>query len=99
MIIIVIFSQISTYRLFFFYSLGKSKCFRPGGNVWELCWDWYVAYTDGAKTDPRGAVSGAHRVRRGGCLDEEAVLARSAFRFYVYPDVRSEVLGFRLARP
>jgi formylglycine-generating enzyme required for sulfatase activity len=48
------------------------------GNVWEWCWDWYGGYSSGSQTDPRGAVSGAIRVFRGGswCIRLRASVRR-----------------------
>jgi formylglycine-generating enzyme required for sulfatase activity len=70
------------------------------GNVWEWCWDWYGDYSSGAQTDPRGAVSGASRVLRGGGWADYGRVLRSAFRWYYYsPSDRRGTLGFRLVRP
>jgi formylglycine-generating enzyme required for sulfatase activity/TolB-like protein len=69
------------------------------GNVWEWCWDWYGSYTSGSQTDPRGSVSGASRVRRGGGWFNKAAFARSAYRGSDTPSDRGSVLGFRLVRP
>jgi formylglycine-generating enzyme required for sulfatase activity len=68
------------------------------GNVWEWCWDWYGAYTAGARTDPVGAVTGAARVLRGGSCYSSAVDLRSALRRYGTPSGPSGTLGFRLVR-
>ena len=69
------------------------------GNVMEWCWDWYSAggYANGV-ADPRGAVSGVYRVRRGGDWEDHAFRCRAADRFYHSPDYRDRGLGLRPAR-
>lgn len=68
------------------------------GNVWEWCQDYWGAYEAGACIDPTGAVSGTHRVLRGGSWDSDARLERAAYRLGLAPDDRDSSLGFRLAR-
>jgi formylglycine-generating enzyme required for sulfatase activity len=69
------------------------------GNVSEWCWDWYGTYVNGA-TNPRGAGSGALRVRRGGSwfLAETARGCRVAGRSYFDPTDSYNAIGFRLVR-
>jgi formylglycine-generating enzyme required for sulfatase activity len=69
------------------------------GNVMEWCWDWYGAssYANGV-ADPRGAVLGVNRVRRGGDWEDHAFRCRAADRFYHSPDYRDRGLGLRPAR-
>jgi formylglycine-generating enzyme required for sulfatase activity len=70
------------------------------GNVWEWCWDWWSGtYPTTAQTDPVGASSGSVRVRRGGCYDTTAQVARSAWRSRSDPYYQYRNLGFRLVRP
>jgi formylglycine-generating enzyme required for sulfatase activity len=53
------------------------------GNVSEWCWDWYgpSSYINGVK-DPRGAISGVSRVRRGGSWSEFPNHCRAAGRYF-----------------
>jgi formylglycine-generating enzyme required for sulfatase activity len=67
------------------------------GNVWEWCQDWCGDYPSGAVTDPEGPSSGGYRVFRGGSWYCNTLYCRSAFRYWSSPDLRSLILGFRLA--
>jgi formylglycine-generating enzyme required for sulfatase activity len=69
------------------------------GNVQEWCWDWYErsTYVSNA-TDPKGAITGAHRVQRGGSWSLNASYSRAAARFSDTPATTSLRVGFRLAR-
>ncbi|MDR3020012.1 MAG: SUMF1/EgtB/PvdO family nonheme iron enzyme [Treponema sp.] len=69
------------------------------GNVWELCWDWYGAYPNGARTDPIGASSGTNRVGRGGGWSDSATEVRSACRSGNAPSRQRNNVGFRIVRP
>ncbi|MEO1609781.1 MAG: SUMF1/EgtB/PvdO family nonheme iron enzyme [Pseudomonadota bacterium] len=68
------------------------------GNVWEWVNDWYGVYQSGPQTDPQGPNTGRSRVYRGGSWDLGARSLRSAGRSDVGPGIRSDNLGFRLAR-
>ena len=69
-----------------------------GGNVWELCRDWYALYLGpSAATDPVGPPSGQERVRRGGAWDNSAWHCRSASRDHFGPSDPTFANGFRLA--
>lgn len=69
-----------------------------GGNVWELCRDWYALYLGpSAATDPAGPPSGQERVRRGGAWDNSAWHCRSASRDHFGPSDPAFANGFRLA--
>jgi len=67
------------------------------GNVYEWTWDWYGSYP-GDVTDPTGPSSGSERVVRGGSFYDPARAVRAALRDYHAPRLRSDIIGFRLAR-
>jgi formylglycine-generating enzyme required for sulfatase activity len=69
------------------------------GNVWEWVQDWHGEdyYAKSPASDPRGPSEGSFRVLRGGSWYFDAEGLRSANRFYLSPDYRIELNGFRLA--
>ncbi|MDR2536019.1 MAG: SUMF1/EgtB/PvdO family nonheme iron enzyme [Treponema sp.] len=73
------------------------------GNVWEYCWDLYVAdYSEYAanlpQTDPKGGTTGENRVIRGGAFNNAASFQYSARRSQFESDNRGQNCGFRLVR-
>jgi formylglycine-generating enzyme required for sulfatase activity len=68
------------------------------GNVWEWCYDRYRAYPKQAATDPVGAATGTHSVRRGGSWYHGAQWVRAADRFRSTPTTRDYKIGFRVVR-
>jgi formylglycine-generating enzyme required for sulfatase activity len=71
------------------------------GNVWEWvedCWhDSYIgAPKDGSAWVEKGSCD--ERVVRGGSWVDGPVVLRVAIRFWLRPDLRSDYLGFRVAR-
>lgn len=68
------------------------------GNVWEWCQDWSGKYSSNSEINPKGPVSGSHRMTRGGSWCDSARYCRSANRNGIDPLSCSSNLGFRLAR-
>ena len=68
------------------------------GNLSEWCWDWYGSYTNGAQSDPKGALSGSDRALRGGSWSNGGQYLRSAARLNRLPNGRDNDIGFRLVR-
>ncbi len=67
------------------------------GNVYEWCWDWYLApYLADQLADPTGPSLGLQRVVRGGCFYDEAKYCRSANRMFYPPGTRDFAIGFRV---
>ena len=70
------------------------------GNVWEWVADWYgkTYYSSSPLADPRGPITGARRVYRGGGWYSPAHNCRTAYRFRSLPRRNHFLPGFRLAR-
>jgi len=70
------------------------------GNVFEMCNDWYGAYTEGAQTNPQGATTGTRRITRGGShFNFGAYGCRVSYRISLQPGNSGIGIGFRLAHP
>ena len=84
------------------HPVGEKKPNRWGlydmlGNAFEWCQDTHGEYPSEAVTDPIAQSPDAHRIIRGGCYGTGALECRSAFRSYLDPRMRGNILGFRVA--
>jgi formylglycine-generating enzyme len=68
------------------------------GNVWEVCGDWYGAYTADAQTNPIGPTTGNFRSIRGASWSNNARSCRVPFRGYIEAYSPYPFIGFRPAR-
>ena len=67
------------------------------GNVWEWCHDRYGLYNRFAQIDPKGPLTGAYRVIRGGSWGSGVWGCRLSRRGSFGPDFSCDCLGLRLA--
>ena len=80
--------------------LKKANSYRlydMSGNVWEWVQDRYARSLPGG-TDPLRISSESYRVIRGGSWYISAQYLRSANRYFDWPGLRSNFVGFRLVR-
>jgi formylglycine-generating enzyme required for sulfatase activity/serine/threonine protein kinase/TolA-binding protein len=64
------------------------------GNVWELCLDWYGAYSTAEAVDPVNVVPGKNRVMCGGGYTNNSF---PGARSYTAPENKHPAIGFRVA--
>jgi len=72
--------------------------FDLSGNVSEWCWDYWGSYFKEKQIHPKGTISGAFRVARGGSWMSESDACSCTARGGFAPHTQSKELGFRLAR-
>ena len=65
------------------------------GNVWEWCSDLYGDYSSSEQNNPKGSISGARHVVRGGGWIGDASCCRCSYRYDLAPGCRY-ILGLRL---
>lgn len=70
------------------------------GNVWEWTSDWFDPnyYASSPSDNPKGPDAGNFKVLRGGSSSDAANAMRVTGRFSSFPQVKSGVFGFRLAK-
>jgi formylglycine-generating enzyme required for sulfatase activity len=67
------------------------------GNAFEWCWDWHSStVSTETTTNPTGAVSGTHRVDRGGSWGFDATYCTVAIRYGGEPFNKYFNIGFRV---
>lgn len=67
------------------------------GNVWEWCSDFVAPYNGKPKVNPRGPISGAQRIYRGGSWKSRFQSLRATTRGSNVPTFSCNDLGFRIA--
>ena len=70
------------------------------GNVFEWCWDWYgTPYGQPTPSNPTGPATGLYHALRGGYWEDDASIARCAYRANGgVPVDSSSGIGFRCVR-
>ncbi len=67
------------------------------GNVWEWVGDWYEAYSNKEKKNPKGPKSGIQKVVRGGSWYNPGYYTHVGRRFKLAPQIKLNSVGFRCA--
>ena len=66
------------------------------GNVWEWCFDFFEAYKEKPRNNPRGPAVGTSRIYRGGSWKSRASSLRATARNFNMPDFSANDVGFRI---
>ena len=66
------------------------------GNVWEWCLDFFDAYKEKPRANPRGPAIGSKRVYRGGSWKSRASSLRASARNFNMPAYSTNDVGFRI---
>jgi formylglycine-generating enzyme required for sulfatase activity len=90
------------------FGIAPVRSFEPNGyglydvtgNVWEWCADWFSSdyYGLSPKSNPKGPITGTHKVLRGGTWFSSAEQVRVANRYYALPEIKSFHIGFRCVK-
>ncbi len=67
------------------------------GNVWEWVSDWFGAYAEKDKKNPKGPNSGTQKVIRGGGWYNPGYYTHVGRRFKLAPQIKLNAVGFRCA--
>ena len=80
-------------------SANELGIYDMSGNVWELCWDWFdawTAYPSGGNIDPKGpSTSQTYRIVRGGAFHVNQIACGVSILNYGVPIESYPDLGFR----
>jgi len=70
------------------------------GNVWEMCSDWYNEsyYKESTPNNPQGPSTGEKKTIRGGSCRSFPLETHITRRFYINPNSKYTIIGFRVVR-
>ncbi len=72
--------------------------FDLSGNVWEWCFDWYAALSNGTLVNYRGNLNGSERAIKGGSYGTLTSGLQIAFRISFSPYEQTNTIGFRVVK-
>lgn len=80
-------------------SVNRYGLYDMAGNVYEWCWDWYGELSTNRVENPRGPVTGAERIIRGGCWKSRVeYMLFCVKRTSIIPAERCNFVGFRCVK-